>query len=390
MLDFTSALYLGFEHPSWSLAGWPSLTLGKPAALEEFPDAAEAQRELAALTGCRQAQLGTSTLHLFCDLFTMLAGPDVAIWIDEAAYPIAGWGADRAVASGTPVRKFPRHDAAALWRSITGAPRARPVIVTDGYCPLWGAHAPIREYAACADRGGGLLVVDDTQALGIFGRRVDPKEPYGSGGGGSLRYANLNDSRVLVVSSLAKAFGAPIAMLGGSRALVDWYRERSGTLAHCSPPSAAAVSAALRASRLNRQCGDALRRGLADRVSRFRQGAGQFAASAGWFPVQSIRLPGRLDARAVYEVLLARGVRTLLLRDPVAEGGQIEFVVTVRHGLNEIDYAVESLRGAVTAVQRVRKGSNHVASNGGRDGALGSAWRSDRPVAEPSRSLRGF
>src|ERR1700742_4442103 len=96
MLDFTSALYLGFEHASGSLPGWTSLTLGKPAALEQGPGVLRVERELAALTGCEGAVLGASTLHLFCDLFAMLGGKNVAIWIDEAAYPIARWGADRA------------------------------------------------------------------------------------------------------------------------------------------------------------------------------------------------------------------------------------------------------------------------------------------------------
>jgi len=134
------------------------------------------------------------------------------------------------------------------------------VIVTDGYCPLRGTHAPLADYASCAAAGNGLLIVDDTQALGVFGRPAEPVVPYGSGGGGSLRRQNLRDSGIVVVSSLAKAFGVPVAMLGGSREFVQSFRENSATLVHCSPPSAAAISATLRALRLNRRSGDILRR----------------------------------------------------------------------------------------------------------------------------------
>ena len=49
MLDFTSALYLGFSHESWRMPGWDRLTLGKPAALESPPGAREVERDLAAL-----------------------------------------------------------------------------------------------------------------------------------------------------------------------------------------------------------------------------------------------------------------------------------------------------------------------------------------------------
>ena len=52
---------------------WDRLTLGKPAALESPPGAREVEGELAALTGCERAVLAPSTLHLFWDLFGILA-----------------------------------------------------------------------------------------------------------------------------------------------------------------------------------------------------------------------------------------------------------------------------------------------------------------------------
>ena len=33
VVDFTSALYLGMRHPSWSLRPWVQFTMGRPAAL---------------------------------------------------------------------------------------------------------------------------------------------------------------------------------------------------------------------------------------------------------------------------------------------------------------------------------------------------------------------
>jgi 8-amino-7-oxononanoate synthase len=342
MLDFTSALYLGLEHASWSLPGWDRLTLGKPAALQEVPGAEQVQRELAALTGCEQVLLGASTLHLFCDLFAILAGRNVTIWIDEATYPIARWGTDRAAALGVLVRRFGHHNAAALRRAMGSASAVRPVIVTDGYCPLRGSHAPLAEYARCAAAQRGLLIVDDTQALGVFGRRTESMEVYGSGGGGSLQYFNLRDREVVVVSSLAKAFGVPMAMLGGSAALVEMFRENSATLVHCSPPSAAAISAAQRALELNARFGDLLRRQLAERVVRFRQALPGLLAVESLFPVQPLKLPG-IDARALYRELLGRGVRSVLHRDASDGSPRISFVLTARHRLSEIDSAVESL-----------------------------------------------
>jgi len=347
MLDFTSALYLGFEHASWSLPGWEHLTLGKPAALQDVPGVLQAQRELVALTGCEQVLLGSSTLHLFCDLFALLARWSVTIWMDDATYPIARWGSDRAVALGVPVHRFAHHNAAALRRALGAAHPVRPVIVTDGYCPLRGTHAPLRDYTTCAAAGNGLLIIDDTQALGVFGRQGESTGPYGSCGGGSLQYFNLRDRGVIVVSSLAKAFGVPVAMLGGSHALVESFRAESGTLVHCSPPSAAAISALHRALELNRRCGDVLRYRLAERVIRFRQGLPGLHAVNSLFPVQPLELPATIDAHALHRALLGHGVRSVLHRDSRSDNPRISFVLTARHRLSEIDHAVESLADLV-------------------------------------------
>ena len=343
MLDFTSALYLGFEHASRSLPGWDRLTLGKPAALEQIPGAEQVQQELAALTGCEQVVLGSSTLHLFCDLFAMLARRKVTICIDEATYPIARWGTDRAAVFGVPVRRFAYHDARELRRAIGQEYGNRPVIVTDGFSALRGTHAPLRDYADCAAERNGLLIVDDTQALGIFGQQAESMGPYGMGGGGSLKHFKLRDPRIVVVSSLAKAFGVPVAMLGGSRTAVEEFYEHSATLVHCSPPSAAAIAAAQRALQLNREFGDALRRRLAERVVRFRRRLAGLCSTESLFPVQSLKLPPNLDIYALYRALLARGVRSLLRRDRRSRGLGITFVLTARHPLEEIDAAVEAL-----------------------------------------------
>jgi len=92
MLDFTSALYLGFGHPSVALAPWRALTLGRPAALEEPPGAGEVAADLADLTGAAAGLLFPSTLHLFRDLFAAVVAKGAMLLIDAQAYPIARWG----------------------------------------------------------------------------------------------------------------------------------------------------------------------------------------------------------------------------------------------------------------------------------------------------------
>ena len=291
VLDFTSALYLGFHHPKASLRPWEQLTTGRPAVLEEPPGARAVAHKLAALVGCEGAVLVPSTLHLFWDLFGMLAHARVIIYMDAGAYPIARWGIERAVARGVPVRRFPHHDADALGSLLTQDKRYgyRPVVVADGYCPGCGRGAPIAAYAEATRDSRGYLLLDDTQALGILGHSPTSKTPYGKGGGGSLRWSNISGPEVLIGSSLAKGFGVPVAVLAGSAAMMQRFVAESATWVHCSPPSVAVIHATERALSVNHQNGDALRLRLAHRVRYFRmriRRAG-FFTHGGLFPVQT-------------------------------------------------------------------------------------------------------
>ena len=331
MPDFTSALYLGMQHPAETLARWPALTTGMPAALAEPPAARLVAQEIAQLVGSARAVLGPSTFHLFWDLCGMLADEGYSFYVDSGAYPIARWGMERAAAKGAAVAAFRHHDAAALERLLRGAPAGRPVIV-DGLCSAAGCHAPLGDYLTLAGREGGLLLVDDTQALGILGEQAGPKKPYGRGGGGSSRRLGLAGPDILTISSLAQGFGAPLAILAGSEEAVRHFVQQSDTRVHCSPPSLAAVHAAARALQLNREQGEALRGRLVARVRQFRRLLREAGLSAdgGLFPVQTLSLPYP-EARQVYGRLTARGVRTVMRRSCRSRGPAMSLAINAGH-----------------------------------------------------------
>ena len=355
MPDFTSALYLGLGHPTPVLRPWSRLTTGAPAALVEPPRAPAVSRTLAALTGCENATLATSTLHSFWDLFSILAGPEDAIYMDAGAYPIARWGVERAGSRGTLARAFPHHDAAALRRLVRRSTR-RPVAVVDGLCADCGRPAPLREYVeAVADRGG-CVVVDDTQALGIVGSGPGPRAPYGRGGGGSLRLHELAPDHVVVAASLAKGFGAPVAVVAGTADVVARYETESDTRVHCSAPSAAAVAAAEHALAVNDASGDALRLRLATLVLRFRRGlaAVGLRSIGGRFPIQTIV---GVDGASVHARLLEQRVQTVL-RGSVASA-RVTLLLTALHSHADVDRALGALdvatRGVATRQTRRKR-----------------------------------
>lgn len=347
MIDFTSALYLGMRHPSCHLLSWSQLTVGGPAALVEPPGARHLAQAIAALQGCERATFAPSTLHLFWDLFGLLSRDAVSIYMEEGLYPIARWGIERAAARGVTVHSFRHHDAAALHNLLkqTRRPRVKPLIVTDGFSPNSGRPAPLAMYLASALSFEGYLIMDDTQALGIFGHSPDDGAPYGHGGGGMLRRAGLADPSVLVISSLAKGFGVPIAVLSGSSAIVEYFEDQSDTRVHCSPPSIAHLLAVRQALALNDRQGEALRSRLAQVVDYFRHrlAAAGFSLGSGLFPVQTLAKTARLDLPQLHERLLQLGIRTVLHQNHGPQRARISFIITARHALSHIDDAVTAL-----------------------------------------------
>lgn len=361
VIDFTSSSYLGLRHASTSLRPWAQLTSGVPVALAEPAAAGALAAGLARLIGTDAAVLAASTLHAFWDLFVVRAdlgtragGPGIALYLDAASYPISRWGVERAAARGIPCTTVPHHDPGALHRVLArGVPRGlRPVMVADGLCPGCGRATPVRSYLRVCRGFGGELVLDDTQPLGVLGY-PRPDAWYGQGGGGSLRHAAVRGPDIILVSSLAKGFGVPVTVVGGSTGFIRGYKERSETRMHCSPPSFAHIAAGARALSVNEVAGERLRARLAGLVDRFQRGlrdAG-LPVPLGRFPLQSVSLPPPLDPAVVYRALLRLGVRAVLHRPQCLRGTVVSFLITAGHSAGDIDAAVAALdRAAVRLV----------------------------------------
>jgi len=345
MVDFTSSLYLGLRHPSWSLRPWSRLTTGVPAGVASPAEAQRVAHEVAKLQGCESGVLGSSSFHLFWDLFGILTRRAVTILFDAELYPIGRWGVERAAGRGVQVHKFAHHDLNSLRDWFNRNRSQQPLLVTDGFCPDCGNPAPLTEYLEILRKFGGRLIVDDTQAFGIFGDSCNSDIPYGRRGGGMLRWLQIENPDVLLICSLAKAFGAPAAVLSGSRDAIKDFEENSETRIHCSPPSIATIRAVEHALSINHKYGDRVRLRLAGLVTRFRSRAAEsgFKFTGGLFPVQTLNSESPTDISIVHEQLLRRGIRTVLRQSPRWHGPQISFVVTARHTPAMIDHAVTTL-----------------------------------------------
>ncbi|QWF83930.1 aminotransferase class I/II-fold pyridoxal phosphate-dependent enzyme [Amycolatopsis sp. CA-230715] len=349
-MDFTSSLYLGMRHPSGELPGWTAVTTGRPAALGIPRAAVAVGSRLAALQGTERALLTRSTLHAFSDCLDALARPGTAIVLDGGAYPIARWAVQRAIGTGCPVVVVRHHDPVELAGALRriSARGLRPLVVADGLCGGCGRRFPLATADSALRSGEGLLLLDDTQALGLHGARPRAAHPFGSGGGGSLRRSGLAMApRIVLVASMAKAFGAPVAAISGPAALLAKIWAEGGSVTHSSPPSAADIRAAARALDRNETEGDGLRARLAARIRQLRDrcAARGPRLRGGLFPVQRTPVVSVAEGRRMLETLDRAGIRAVLTRDC---GGRrvLALVVTAAHSPSAVRAAADAVTGA--------------------------------------------
>jgi 8-amino-7-oxononanoate synthase len=165
-----------------------------------------------------------------------------------------------------------------------------------------------------------------------------------------MRRAGIEDDGIVVVSSLAKAFGAPVAVLAGHDRLIADFERESATRVHCSPASEAVLAAASRALSINRAYGDCMRLRLGRLVALFRQGLRRLRllGTSGLFPVQNIATPGNTAAEELHGRLLSRGVRTVLHNGRNRPSAMISFLITARHTPEDISDALASLHRALS------------------------------------------
>lgn len=230
--DFTSAHFLGLT-PTGTPA---ALTTGRPA-VEDREVGQPLARRLAHGHSAGDGVLARTSLHGLIDvLATRSAG--AAVLLDEAIYPIGRWAAE---AVGAEVFTFRHHDAQHAARRLRG--RGQVVLVTDGLCGSCLQPAPLAELAEVADRYGGEMVVDDTMAAGVLGRRSPAAPTLGTGGAGTAAWLGGTSKGWVTVASLAKGLSAPLAVITGPPARIEQIRREGPTRVHASPPTTADVSA---------------------------------------------------------------------------------------------------------------------------------------------------
>ncbi|KQQ90785.1 aminotransferase class I/II-fold pyridoxal phosphate-dependent enzyme [Arthrobacter sp. Leaf137] len=347
--DFTSALFLGQHHPSASLAPWREFTTGVPAALRELPAAAELASAVAAGQQAGAGLVARSALHGMMDVLQSLPRPGDLLLVDEDAYPLTHWACRAAVPRGVRVATYRHLQPPAVVPYQRAAPSTRTWLVTDGWCQGCGRPAPLAQLQALAGKTGGQVIVDDSLAFGVLGKRSDDAG-FGDGTG-TVRWLGLTHGNVLWLGSLAKAYGAPVTVITGNEAAIDALSRHGGNRMHSSPPSAADLSAGLGAVRNSRIPG------LRSRLCRLTRWLRQAFQALGLpplglpFPIVATRVGSLRLARQWRAALSARGVQTLVQLPRCRPGALLSAVVRADHHQADLDRLVRAL-DAVTLERR--------------------------------------
>lgn len=338
-VDFASALFLGQYHPSRELRPWEEFTTGAPVAVREVPEARTLASSVATQQRAESGLVARSALHGLMDVMEALPQPGDLVLVDQGAYPLAQWACSVAMMRGVRLETFPHHQPPA------SLPPGRTWFVTDGWCQGCGLPAPLARMQALALETGGRVIVDDSLAFGLLGRRTSGAA-FGDGTG-TVRWSGLDHGGFVWLASLAKAYGTPITVITGDHTTITRVAHLGSNRLHSSPPSAADLGAGLSALVRNTQVGE-----LRGRLYRLTQWLRRAFTDLGYppqglpFPVVGTRISSSLLARRWWRELAADGVQVLVQLPRCHPIPVLSAVVRADHRQVDLDRLVRALAAA--------------------------------------------
>lgn len=216
--------------------------------------------------------------------------------------------------------------------------------VTDGVFSMEGELAPLPEIIEACERYQALLVVDDSHATGLLGKR----------GRGTAEELGVGGRVPVHTGTLGKAMGSAMGgYVTGPRAVVDTLRQRSRPYLFSNSLAPAVVGAALEAFRMVMEDPSRTLAVQANaRYFREKMAAAGFRIPHGMHPIVPVIVGDTALALAMGKELLARGVYVSGFGYPVVPHGQarLRAQVSAAHTREDLNRAVD----AFVAVARQR------------------------------------
>lgn len=220
---------------------------------------------------------------------------------------------------------------------IAAGDRRRKLVVTDGVFSMDGETAKIKEIAALAKKYDALLMVDDSHASGVIGKR----------GRGSIDgIAGVH----ILTSTFGKALGgAGGGFTAGSRELVEYLHQRSRPYLFSNTLVPAVAHAALYVLKNFDKKYLPVQRELAEKTKYFRAGLqklGFTLGGDGTHPIVPVMFPDEMSAVKAADALYKQGIYVRAFTYPVVPKGKarIRVQLSAAHTKKHLDVALGAFK----------------------------------------------
>ena len=344
VLNLCANNYLGLaQHPAVTAAAREALERwGYGLASVRFICGTQAvhkqlEAKLAEFLGTEDTILYSSCFDANGGLFETLLGAEDAVISDELNHASIIDG----IRLGKSQRfRYRNNDMGDLEARLREAASARfRLIATDGVFSMDGSIANLPAICGLAEKYGALVMVDDSHAVGVLGRR----------GRGSHEHHSVMGRVDIITGTLGKALGgASGGHTSGRREIVEFLRQRSRPYLFSNTIAPPIAAGSIKALELLSES-TALRDRLEANTKFFREGMAKsgFNILPGAHPIVPIMLGDAALAARVAEAMLARGVYVIGFSHPVVPQGKarIRTQISAAHSREDLEFALGAFAG---------------------------------------------
>jgi len=211
------------------------------------------------------------------------------------------------------------------------------LIASDGVFSMDGTIAKLNQICELAERYDALVMVDDSHAVGVLGRR----------GRGTHEYRDVMGRVDIITGTLGKALGgASGGYTSGRKEIIEMLRQRSRPYLFSNTLAPAIVATSLKVLDILSASTD-LRDKLQDNTRYFREKIAKlgFDVLPGEHPIVPIMLGDAVLAQKMAEKLLEKGVYVIGFSYPVVPKGaaRIRTQISAAHSQQDLDFAIEKI-----------------------------------------------
>ncbi len=231
--------------------------------------------------------------------------------------------------------RYKNNEMAELEAKLREAHSARHrMIATDGVFSMDGCVANLPAICELAEKHDALVMVDDSHAVGVMGRR----------GRGTPEHHGVPGRVDIITGTLGKALGgASGGYTSGRKEIIELLRQRSRPYLFSNTLAPPIVAASIKAMEIL-SAGTALRDKLEANTRYFREGMSKLGLQIlpGEHPIVPVMLGEAALAARVAEAMLAKGVYVIGFSYPVVPQGKarIRTQISAAHSTEDLAFAI--------------------------------------------------